>query len=253
MAAAAMKHMDLNFAKLDKFEGIDFKRWQKKMPFLLSSMSVVYVLTTPIPKNGKNATVDQTRRRAKWNNDDYEELTLVELGSHLCIEDSIRVQDNDKPKSNNVAGPSVVNMIEHNNSFRYNDNKGGNFGNKANGLRTPGSMDGSTNLLKGQNMFNKSLQDYYVTYVFEAYFVYDDDVAWWVDLGVTVHVCKDRCWFKTYESLNDGFILHMGNESTTLVHERGCVDLRFSSGNIVSLFNVLRVHNIRKNLVFSSV
>ncbi|GJW20764.1 hypothetical protein Tco_0031386 [Tanacetum coccineum] len=69
----------------------------------------------------------------------------------------------------------------------------------------------------------------------------DDDVAWWVDSGATVHVCKDRCWFKTYESLNDGSILHMGNESTALVHERGCVDLKFSSGKIVSLFNVFDV------------
>ncbi|GKF78637.1 zinc finger, CCHC-type containing protein, partial [Tanacetum coccineum] len=33
-------------------------------------------------------------------------------------------QDNDKPKGKNVVGPSVVNMVEHNNSSRYNDNKG---------------------------------------------------------------------------------------------------------------------------------
>ncbi|GKA00016.1 zinc finger, CCHC-type containing protein [Tanacetum coccineum] len=38
----------------------------------------------------------------------------------------------------------------------------------------------------------------------------DDDVTWWVDSGETVHVCKDICWFKTYESLKDGSILHMG-------------------------------------------
>ncbi|GJZ35313.1 zinc finger, CCHC-type containing protein [Tanacetum coccineum] len=38
-AAAAMKHMASNFAKLDKFEGADFRRWQKKIHFLLSSMS----------------------------------------------------------------------------------------------------------------------------------------------------------------------------------------------------------------------
>nr|GFA25025.1 zinc finger, CCHC-type [Tanacetum cinerariifolium] len=121
-----------------------------------------------------------------------EELTLVELGSHLRIEESLRAQDNDKPKGNNVAGPSIVNMVEHNNSSRYNDNIAGNVGNKANESYTKGSVDGSSSSLK----------------------------------GATVHVCKDRCWFKTYESLNNRSILHMGNESTALVHGRGCVDLR---------------------------
>nr|GEY43916.1 zinc finger, CCHC-type [Tanacetum cinerariifolium] len=47
-----------------------------------------------------------------------EELTLVELGSHLHIKESLRAQDNDKPKGNNVVGPLVVNMVEHNNSSR---------------------------------------------------------------------------------------------------------------------------------------
>nr|GFA43625.1 zinc finger, CCHC-type [Tanacetum cinerariifolium] len=141
MAAAAMKYMALNFDKLDKFERVDFRIWKKKMHFLLSNMSVVYVLTIPIPEDGvDNPTVKQVRKRAKWDNDDYvcrglilndfkhtlkhkkEELTLIELGSHLHIEESLRVHDSDKPKSNNVVGPSVVNMAEHNNSSRYNDN-----------------------------------------------------------------------------------------------------------------------------------
>ncbi|GJU10881.1 zinc finger, CCHC-type containing protein [Tanacetum coccineum] len=156
------------------------------MHFLLSSMSVVYVLTTHIPEDGENATVDQIRRRNKWDNNDYvcrglilkgmsdplfdiyqsaesskelwdsleakymakdasskkflvsnftnykmtdsrpvmeqynellerfqayfekhnkEELTLVKFGSHLRIEKSLRAQDSDKPKGNNVVGP----------------------------------------------------------------------------------------------------------------------------------------------------
>ncbi|GJZ49104.1 hypothetical protein Tco_0603294 [Tanacetum coccineum] len=107
MAIAAMKHMALNFANLNKFKGVDFRRWQKKMYFLLSSMSVVYVLTTPILEDGENATMEQIRKR----------------NNHLRIQESLRVQDNDKPKGNNIVGPSV-NMMEHNNSFRYNDNKG---------------------------------------------------------------------------------------------------------------------------------
>ncbi|GJS42363.1 hypothetical protein Tco_0567406 [Tanacetum coccineum] len=32
-----MKHMASNFDKVDKFEGVDFRRWQKKMYFLLSA------------------------------------------------------------------------------------------------------------------------------------------------------------------------------------------------------------------------
>ncbi|GJU02905.1 zinc finger, CCHC-type containing protein [Tanacetum coccineum] len=227
-------------------------------------MSVVYVLTTPMPEDGgENPTVVQVKKKAKWDNDNYvcrglifngmsdslfdvyqnvetskelydtlkakykaedasnfkhtlkhlkEELTLIGLGSHLRIEKSLRAQDSDKSKGNNVVGHSVVNMVEHNNSPRYNDNKGkrkhhdtkadpnkkpkvtcwkcgkhghlkrdckaSNVGNKANGSGTKGSGNASSNPLKDQNMFNKSLQIYYVTYVSEAYFVQDDDVAW---------------------------------------------------------------------------
>ncbi|GKD14942.1 hypothetical protein Tco_1199349 [Tanacetum coccineum] len=267
MVDAAMKHMASNFSKLDKFEGLNFRIWQKKMHFLLSSMSVVYVLTTPIPEDGgDNPTVEQNVESSKelwdsleakymaedasskkflvsciidklplsWKDFKHtlkhlkEKLTLVELDSHLWIEESLRVHDSDKPKSNNVVGPSVVNMVEHNSSSMYNDNKG-----IAKvlmlALGTKGSVDGSSNSLKGQNMVNKSLQVYYVSYVSKAYFVHDDDdVAWWVDSGAIVHVCKDRCWFKTYKSLKDGSILHMGNESTDLVHGRGCCEVLYS-------------------------
>ncbi|GKF04550.1 hypothetical protein Tco_0035218, partial [Tanacetum coccineum] len=78
--AAAIKHMALNFAKLDKFKGVDFQRWQKKMYFLLSSMSVVYVLTTPLPKDGgDNPTMEQVRKRAK---------TMGFLGAKYMAEDA---------------------------------------------------------------------------------------------------------------------------------------------------------------------
>ncbi|GJT46933.1 zinc finger, CCHC-type containing protein [Tanacetum coccineum] len=273
MAVVAMKHMASNFAKLDKFKGVDFRRWQKNMHFLLSSISVVYVLTTHIPEDGgDDATVEQIRKRVKWDNDDYlckglifndmsdslfdiyqnvesfqkthtwkhlkEELTLVELGSHLRIEESLKVQDSDKPKGNNVVGPLVVNMVEHNNSSTYNDNKGKrkhhhntradpnkkekptcwkcgktghlkrdckgvNVGNKANGSGTKDSVDNSSNSLKCQNMFNKSLQVYYVTYVSEAYFVQDNDVAW-------LNIVNDNITstFMSTSKLNDSILWH---------------------------------------------
>ena len=70
--AAAMRHMAANFSKLEKFEGVDFRRWHKKMHFLLSSMNVVYVLSTAIPEDhGDDVTIEQIRNRSKWENDDY--------------------------------------------------------------------------------------------------------------------------------------------------------------------------------------
>nr|GEX16861.1 zinc finger, CCHC-type [Tanacetum cinerariifolium] len=166
MVATAMKHMASNFANLDKFKEADFRRWQKKIRFLLSNMSVVYVLTTLITEDGKNATVDQIKRRNKFDNDEYvcgglilivleqynellgilrrftqhkmnmdeaiqisyvinrllfswkyfkhtlkhnmKELTLVELGSHLRIEESLRAHHSDKPKGKHIVGSQVV-------------------------------------------------------------------------------------------------------------------------------------------------
>ncbi|GKA44605.1 zinc finger, CCHC-type containing protein [Tanacetum coccineum] len=93
MDAAAMKHMALNFAKLDKFERVDFRRWQKKMHFLLSSMSEVYVLTTPIPEDGgDDATVEQIKKMAKRDNDDYVYKGLI-LKCHVYFK---RMQDMSK-------------------------------------------------------------------------------------------------------------------------------------------------------------
>ncbi|GJZ27722.1 hypothetical protein Tco_0572369 [Tanacetum coccineum] len=52
-----------------------------------------------------------------------------------------------------------------------------------------------------------------------------DAFAWWNDSGATTHVCKDRCWFKTYEPVEDGFVLYMGDDQFSLVDGKGGVAL----------------------------
>ncbi|GJU99679.1 zinc finger, CCHC-type containing protein [Tanacetum coccineum] len=202
MAAVAMKHMASNFVKLDKFEEVDFRRLQKKMHFLLSASpefldalgdSVKRCLSKSLLSGSTGTTVKDRNElwdslEAKYMAEDasskkfLEELTLVEFGSHMHIEESLKVQDSDKLKSNNIVGPSVFNMVEYNNSIRYNDNKGkrkhkdtksdpnkkskvtcwkcgklghlkkdckgGKVGNKANGSGTNGLVNGSSNSLK---------------------------------------------------------------------------------------------------------
>ncbi|GKA79281.1 hypothetical protein Tco_0785877 [Tanacetum coccineum] len=141
MAGNMVKEMTTNFRKLDKFEGHDFRRWQKKMHFLLTTLKVVYVMSTPIPELMEDDTLEAIRRRAKWENDDYI------CRGHILNEDT-------------------------------------------------------------------SSKKFLV-----------DAFAWWNDSGATTHVCKDRCWFKTYEPVEDGFVLYMGDDQFSLVDGKGSVAL----------------------------
>nr|GEX65701.1 zinc finger, CCHC-type [Tanacetum cinerariifolium] len=76
-----------------------------------------------------------------------------------------------------------------------------------------------------------------------------DAIAWWIDSDATTHVCKDRFWFKTYKPIEDGSVLYMGDDHFAPGHGKGSVALEFSSGKTVTLFNVLYVPKLRKNLV----
>ncbi|GJX71831.1 zinc finger, CCHC-type containing protein [Tanacetum coccineum] len=370
MAGNTVKDMTTNFGKLDKFEGHDFRRWQKKMHFLLTTLKVVYVLTTPMPELLEDATVEAIRIRAKWENDDYicrghilngmsdslfdvytnvesakelwdsleskymaedssskkflvsnfnnykmvdsrpvmeqynellrilgqytqhglkmdesisvssiidklppswkdfkhtlkhgkDDLSLVQLGSHLRIEESLRAQDSDKGKGKEVAGPSV-NMTEEGKNKNNKQNKG-----KKRDFKEHGSGSGSNKKPKlecwkcgktghfkrdyrsgnkknanasgsGKGSKDRS-QD-------QAFYVQVDAIAWWIDSGATTHVCKDRCWFKTYEPVEDGSVLYMGDDHFAPVHGKGSVVLEFSSGKSITLFNVLYVPKLR--------
>ncbi|GJS18681.1 zinc finger, CCHC-type containing protein [Tanacetum coccineum] len=117
-----------------------------------------------------------------------EKLTLVELDSHLYNDNKGKRKHHDNTRADPNKKSKVTCWKCRKPGHFKRDCKGVNVGNKANGSCTKGSMDGSSNLLKGQNMVNKSTQVYYVSYVSDAYFVQDDDVAWWVDSRATVHL-----------------------------------------------------------------
>ncbi|GKC27419.1 zinc finger, CCHC-type containing protein, partial [Tanacetum coccineum] len=80
-----------------------------------------------------------------------------------------------------------------------------------------------------------------------------DAIALWIDSNATTHVCKDCCWFKTYESVEDGSVLYMGDDHFAHVLGKGSVVLEFSLGKSITLFNVLYVPKLCKNLIFGPV
>ncbi|GKE30341.1 zinc finger, CCHC-type containing protein [Tanacetum coccineum] len=80
-----------------------------------------------------------------------------------------------------------------------------------------------------------------------------DAIAWWIDSGATTHVCKDCCWFKTFKPVDDGSVLYMGDAHFAPIHGKGSVVLEFSSGKTITLFNVLYVPKLHKNLISGPV
>nr|GEX86431.1 zinc finger, CCHC-type [Tanacetum cinerariifolium] len=134
-----------------------------------------------------------------------DDLFLVQLGSHLRIEESLKAQDSDKDKGIAEVVKRTTQMLVV----------------RERGLRT--------------NPKTKV-----------------DAIAWWIDSGTTTHVCKDRCWFTTYEPVEDGSVLYIGDDHFALVHGKGSVALEFSSGKSITLFNVLYVPKLHSVYMSSS-
>ena len=67
----SIKELISNFTKLVKFVGVDFRRWQKKKMILLTTLNVAYVISTPKSEKVENKTLEQSRKRGKWEIDDF--------------------------------------------------------------------------------------------------------------------------------------------------------------------------------------
>nr|GEX25907.1 hypothetical protein [Tanacetum cinerariifolium] len=185
------------------------------MNFLLTTLKVVYVLTTPMLELLEDATVEAIRIRAKWKNDDYI------CRGHILNEEYLRVQDSDKGKK--VGGP-LFNMTEEAGKNKHHKQNKGIFE----------VVKRTTQMLVVRE---RGLRTNPKTKV--------DAIAWWIDFGTTTHVCKDRCWFKIYELVVDGPVLYMGDDHFALVYGIGSVALEFSSRKTITLFNVLYVPKLR--------
>ena len=74
-----------------------------------------------------------------------------------------------------------------------------------------------------------------------------------MDTGATRHICSNKKMFSSYEAINDGEQLFMGNSSTSKVEGKGKVILKMTSEKELTLNDVLHVLEIRKNLVSRSL
>ncbi|GJZ14044.1 zinc finger, CCHC-type containing protein [Tanacetum coccineum] len=142
--------------------------------------------------------------------EDY--LSLVKRGSHLRIEESLRAQESDKGKGKEVAGPSVNMMGNGGKNKNNKQNKGKKHGSR---IITKDCHSGNKKNNASVGGSGKGSKDNPKTKV--------DAIAWWINSGATTHVCKDRCWFKTCEPMEDGYVLYIGDDHFAPVRGKGSV------------------------------
>ena len=70
--AAAAPHVPVNHAdKPEKFNGLNFKRWQQKMLFYLTTLNLASYLSTVAPLVGDNPDAQAVTALDAWNHSDF--------------------------------------------------------------------------------------------------------------------------------------------------------------------------------------
>ncbi|KAK3014806.1 hypothetical protein RJ639_009137 [Escallonia herrerae] len=80
MAFVTLKDMGSDFHRLERFDGGDFVRWQRKMHFLLVTVKVYYVIVNPRPlEPGENEeeSVAKTRERLRSVMEQFNEIKSI--------------------------------------------------------------------------------------------------------------------------------------------------------------------------------
>ena len=99
------------------------------------------------------------------------------------------------------------------------------------------------NITEVEKLYENTYNISFSAVVFEVNLV-GNTKEWWVDTGATRHICSDKKMFSSYEAINDGEQLFMGNSSTSKVEGKGKVILKITSGKELTLNDVFHVSEI---------
>ena len=91
------------------------------------------------------------------------------------------------------------------------------------------------------------------TMIFELNLVGSNPKELWIDTGATRHVCLDKKMFSTFNPIETGDKVFMGNSTTSEIKGVGKVVLKMTLRKEVTLRNILYVPEIRKNLMSGSL
>ena len=201
----------------------------------------------------------------------------------MSIEDLVirlRIEEDNKGSERKMAhnpNEAKANFVEHGqgSKFKKDNNKGkgtklgpkggvfkkqkfigkcfncGKQGHKSSDCRLP-----KRNKLKEANVVDDISKDVseidLIAVISEVNLVGSNPKEWWIDTSAG-HVCSDKMMFSTFEPIETGEKVFMGNSATSDIKGQGKVVLKMTSGKEMTLTNVLYVPEIRKNLVSGSL
>ncbi|GKB49931.1 zinc finger, CCHC-type containing protein [Tanacetum coccineum] len=193
-----------------------------------------------------------------------DDLSLVQLDSHLRIEESLRAQDSDKGKGKEVVVPSV-NMTEQgsknkNNKQNIEKKRGFNKNNSGSGSNKKPKLEcwkcGKTGHFKrdcrsGNKKNNANAGGSGKESKDQSYDKGQNLVPVWNRfIKYSVSLISEAFYVQTYEPVEDGSVLYMGDDHFAPVHRKGSVMLEFSLGKSITLFNVLYIPKLRCKWIF---
>nr|GEZ70605.1 zinc finger, CCHC-type [Tanacetum cinerariifolium] len=195
------------------------------MHFLLMTLKVVYLLTTPMPELVEDATVEAIRIRVKWENDDYicrghilNGMSDSLFDVYINVESAKELWDSHESKilrqytqhglkmDESISVSSIIDKLPPSWKDFKHTLKHGKDDLSLVHLGSHLRIEESLRAQKSDKSEGKEVGGPSVNMTGEV-----DAIAWWIDFGATTHVCKDRCWFKTYEPVEDEYVLYMGH------------------------------------------
>ncbi|KAH9666952.1 hypothetical protein KPL70_020856 [Citrus sinensis] len=200
-----------------------------------------------------------------------ENITLEELQKHLVIEEETRSRESkDKHDSTKV---NVVEASKFSKNFKVKNDKKfkksstqkfsgncffcGKKGHRQSDCRFKKKKE-EVNSHKANVIENKSeeicamVSEMQIGMITETNMAETKSYDWWLDSGATIHVCNDKKFFLSYKEETEGQMVLMGNNNAAIVAGKGVVEINFTSGKKVTLYNVFHVPSVRKNLISAS-
>ncbi|KAH9672197.1 hypothetical protein KPL70_017637 [Citrus sinensis] len=263
---------------LDRFDGTDLTRWKGKLFFLLTVLKVAYVLDPklepfPEPREDDTEVVKAARKRREDDElicrghilntlsdrlyDLYNSMTSpVEIWNALeykykTEKEASKFSKNFKVKNDKKFKKSSTQKFSGNCFFC------GKKGHRQSDCRFKKKKE-EVNSHKANVIENKSeeicamVSEMQIGMITETNMAETKSYDWWLDSGATIHVCNDKKFFLSYKEETEGQMVLIGNNNAAIVAGKGVVEINFTSGKKVTLYNVFHVPSVRKNLISAS-